>query len=475
MKHLKKQKRSWLPRVLIVLVLVAAVSVGSVVTVMANAVDITVYDKDRIFSFSMIDADEESVLARAETEGMEPISTIDEYVFSESSSVLTIKRNVRVSVTADGETVMFIAEEDTVLADALEDEGIAVEENDVIEPALDTVLDKDTTVAITRSHRIHVRADGKTDSFDQLEGTVADALAAANVKVGRLDKVTPAEDTVLTEGMEITVARRMNLKFIVDGEELEDTVVAYDAKEAAAEAGIELGEFDKVYFVKEFGEESAAWTDPVESEMTLRVERITKESVTLEEVIEHGFVYEEVDGKFRDQHKVLSRGKDGEKLVTYEVTYADGVETGRVVIAEEVTVEAVDEVVERGIERRADEIGSGGTFVDKENGDVVGYERVINGECTAYSWLAGNVTSTCESVQFGYVAVDPRVIPYGSLLYITSPSWHYGYCYAMDTGGAAMSGRIVVDLFYDSEDVCNSFGRRDMTVYVIQEGGYHGW
>ena len=202
MKHLKKQKRSWLPRVLIVLVLVAAVSVGSVVTVMANAVDITVYDKDRIFSFSMIDADEESVLARAETEGMEPISTIDEYVFSESSSVLTIKRNVRVSVTADGETVMFIAEEDTVLADALEDEGIAVEENDVIEPALDTVLDKDTTVAITRSHRIHVRADGKTDSFDQLEGTVADALAAADVKVGRLDKVTPAEDTVLTEGFE---------------------------------------------------------------------------------------------------------------------------------------------------------------------------------------------------------------------------------------------------------------------------------
>ena len=39
-----------------------------------------------------------------------------------------------------------------------------------------------------------------------------------------------------------------------------------------------------------------------------------------------------------------------------------------------------------------------------------------------------------------------------------------------------MSGRIIADLFYDSEDYCNEFGRRQMTVYVVEESKWpDGW
>ena len=49
----------------------------------------------------------------------------------------------------------------------------------------------------------------------------------------------------------------------------------------------------------------------------------------------------------------------------------------------------------------------------------------------------------------GYVAVDPDIIPYGSKLYIMTKdgSWDYGYAIAADTGGAMLSGRVLVDQY----------------------------
>ena len=72
---------------------------------------------------------------------------------------------------------------------------------------------------------------------------------------------------------------------------------------------------------------------------------------------------------------------------------------------------------------------------------------------------------------YGIVAVDPRVIPLGTKLYIESTddgkSWSYGYCLAGDTGGAIKGNR--VDLCYNTQYECIQFGRRNATVYIIEE------
>ena len=70
---------------------------------------------------------------------------------------------------------------------------------------------------------------------------------------------------------------------------------------------------------------------------------------------------------------------------------------------------------------------------------------------------------------YGTVAVDPSVIPYGTLLYITSTdgSFVYGYAVATDTGIAVQKGQILVDLFYETyaESVIN--GAIQVNVYVV--------
>lgn len=84
---------------------------------------------------------------------------------------------------------------------------------------------------------------------------------------------------------------------------------------------------------------------------------------------------------------------------------------------------------------------------------------------TAYSNLGngkwGSQTATGVTCRRGIVAVDPRVIPLGTRLYVEG----YGECRAMDTGGAIKGMRI--DLFMDRESECNRWGRRRVQVYVL--------
>jgi len=71
-------------------------------------------------------------------------------------------------------------------------------------------------------------------------------------------------------------------------------------------------------------------------------------------------------------------------------------------------------------------------------------------------------TATGYRAKFGHVAVDPKVIPLGSLLYIEG----YGFALASDTGGAIRGNRI--DLCYNSRGQAFQFGRRKVTVHVLK-------
>ncbi len=96
------------------------------------------------------------------------------------------------------------------------------------------------------------------------------------------------------------------------------------------------------------------------------------------------------------------------------------------------------------------------------------YKRKLTMEATAYEpgphsngpWATG-YTSCGHEAGYGVVAVDPKVIPLGTRLYIEG----YGYALAGDVGGAIKGNRI--DLCYATVKECYQFGRRDVVVYVL--------
>ncbi len=83
---------------------------------------------------------------------------------------------------------------------------------------------------------------------------------------------------------------------------------------------------------------------------------------------------------------------------------------------------------------------------------------------TAYSADCGGCSGVAKNgmpAGRGVVAVDPRVIPLGTKLFIPG----YGAAVAGDTGGAIRGNRI--DLGFNSDSDAMHFGRRPITVYVI--------
>lgn len=85
-------------------------------------------------------------------------------------------------------------------------------------------------------------------------------------------------------------------------------------------------------------------------------------------------------------------------------------------------------------------------------------------EATAYT--GGTVTAlgfkpVRDPNGLSTIAVDPNVIPLGSKVFIPG----YGYAIATDTGGAIKGN--IIDLYFNSLEECNAWGRRSVTLHVV--------
>lgn len=102
-----------------------------------------------------------------------------------------------------------------------------------------------------------------------------------------------------------------------------------------------------------------------------------------------------------------------------------------------------------------------------ENGIPLNYSKKLTGVASAYHM--GHTTSTGTSVHPGVVAVNPRIIPYGSKMYIvTDDGWVYGYASAEDTGGFIYwDNAPIADLYVSSVDFAYQWGRRSVTIYIF--------
>lgn len=103
-----------------------------------------------------------------------------------------------------------------------------------------------------------------------------------------------------------------------------------------------------------------------------------------------------------------------------------------------------------------------------ENGIPVNYKKATRVQATAYTYT-GNRCATGVKPQPGYIAVNPKVIPYGTKMYIVSADgkYVYGYAIAADTGGFIKSRPTNVDLFLETQAACKYFGRRDIIIYFL--------
>lgn len=196
----------------------------------------------------------------------------------------------------------------------------------------------------------------------------------------------------------------------------------------------------------------------------------------VEEPAPHGTVRVANSSLPKGTEQVVREGVDGVRTSVYEVVWSGGEEISRQFV-EEIASTAVDEVVEYGtavtetrapiasVSKNAD--GSG--YLTLTDGSTLAFSGVRSMTATAYTAGepgVGYTTASGTFVKVGVVAVDRKVIPLGTKLYITTPdgSIVYGTAVAEDTG---VRGNIV-DLYYDTYEECINFGRRTCDVYILK-------
>lgn len=163
------------------------------------------------------------------------------------------------------------------------------------------------------------------------------------------------------------------------------------------------------------------------------------------------------------EETVIREGVEGKRAVLYRIGYLNNVEQFKDVIHENIIIEMVPKIVERGIAGMQEEDRSRLNIVRRMEMSASAYTARF--ECTGrHPGDPGfGITATGVSVRPGIVAVDPSVIPLGTKLYVVG----YGYSIAADTGGAIRGYRI--DLFFESLDDALAFGRRNIIVYVLAD------
>ena len=195
---------------------------------------------------------------------------------------------------------------------------------------------------------------------------------------------------------------------------------------------------------------------PPETEITdgMVIHVLARKSFLSREEVEVPFGTQFIDDPelaFGDK-KVEKEGVKGKDLVIFENITRAGHEQ-KIELDRKRVTEPVNAVVRQGVAQS----------ILTPNG-YVKYKKVLYGEATAYTWGGGASGHTSVGLypKRGIVAVDPRVIPYYTKMYIPG----YGMAIAGDTGGAIVGTRI--DLFMDSLHECYQWGRRDVEIYILE-------
>jgi 3D (Asp-Asp-Asp) domain-containing protein len=232
---------------------------------------------------------------------------------------------------------------------------------------------------------------------------------------------------------------------LADGGEFEYVTTATNVASLLKQAGVEVGENDEIYPQR---------SKPIRENMRVRVVRVTKELITQKEPINFKTVTR-YDSSGKDGRKVSRKGENGEKEVVYAQISRDGVKSKTKAVSQKILKKPVNEVV---VVTRA-------TFLASRSGE---YMHSIEMIATAYDPgprscgpRATGHTATGMHAGYGVAAVDPRFIRLGTKLYVEG----YGFCVAADTGGAIKGNRI--DLCYDSYSEAIRFGRKRVTVYIL--------
>ena len=216
--------------------------------------------------------------------------------------------------------------------------------------------------------------------------------------------------------------------------------------------------------------ENAEENDPIESMMTISLTSVTEKTVASTEPVPFQTVERKNDLMDYGEKRVVAEGKNGEKSVISKEIYHGSELIDTKIVEEKILTPATDKIVEVGTRKEEPKK----TETEKSSkasapsGNVINgkeYSKVLKVKATAYTPYDSGCTGMTYSgtkAGFGTIAVDPKVIPLGTKVYIPG----YGVATALDTGGAIKGNKI--DVCYPTKGEAFNWGVKNLNVYILK-------
>ncbi len=359
----------------------------------------------------------------------------------EPGITVQIERARPVILVVDGrERIRYLHDENP--ADILAAEGIELASHDTLQVRSPLPSDPPLTrfrVVVTRAVPVVLEEGSVRISFYTDARTVGEALLQAGISFYRADRIYPDLATPVQSGMHIRLERSLPVEVTVDGHTIRTRTHRNRVGEVLADLGVTLNGLD--YAVPSLA-------SPLGEGGRINVIRVTESVLVEQSPIPYETVWQADSNMEIDTQGLLQEGAPGVLERRIRLRYENNEVVERRVEGETVVLAPSNRVMGYGTNIIVRQM-------ETESGTIE-YWRTMNMLATSYSAsTAGTpdtspyygITATGMVMRHGIVAVDPRVIPLRTQVYVPG----YGIGYAGDTGGAIKGRRI--DLGYDDDNL----------------------
>lgn len=243
------------------------------------------------------------------------------------------------------------------------------------------------------------------------------------------------------DGMEINIKKAALIPVTADGKTINAITQPVTVKELLDKLEIKVGKHDIV---------EPALDHVLFKGDQLVVKRVTFKEITEDVTIDFETVYTADYGMNIGDTSLIQEGAPGKERQDFKVTYIDGVESERELLASETLFPVQHKTIAYGM------------YMDFSEPYWLSYSKKIsNVKAVSYHFSGNPKGSYGQPCTYGTVAVDPSVIPLGTMLYIEG----YGYALANDVG-TSIKGNII-DVYMEYNPQCYTWGARNVNVYIV--------
>ncbi|MBT2713901.1 DUF348 domain-containing protein [Pseudomonas sp. ISL-88] len=367
------------------------------------------------------------------------------------------KQSVSISINGKKQHIRTHAR---TVGELLETLDIKTRDEDQVTPSKQTKLTDNMNVVYEAAKQIRLTRGGEEKTLWSTAKTVGAFLNEQHTPVNQHDRIDPAANTAVENGMKVTIDPAFQVTVNDAGKKKKIWTTSTTVADFLKQHKMNTKDEDKV--------KPALDQKLTKDKAGIQITRIEKVTDVVEEKIAYHVKEKEDASLERGKEKIVQKGKEGKLKKHFHVVKENGKEVSRKLVKEETSAKSKDQIIAVGTKQHSPKIEqlSAPSRADSSQNESSGKVLTVSSTaytascsgCSGHTATGVNLTSNPNAK---VIAVDPSVIPLGTKVHVDG----YGDAVAADTGSAIKGKRI--DVFFPEKSSAYRWGKKQVTIKIL--------